>query len=144
MEQSGSLQPGSTDFTTGNGTKKNPLPNPLAVGGFYTYSVPAVLEKEIREGKLVIVPFAGNKKYTGLVCRVHETEPVGYKKWSLSPGHTLSPTKNAPSPHNFSPPDTFQCPLTPYIAIGGVEKGSCTICLAVPLDRRGRGRKKQD
>ena len=37
---------------------------PLAVGGFYTYSVPAVLEKEIREGKLVIVPFAGNKKYT--------------------------------------------------------------------------------
>ena len=52
---------------------------PLAVGGFYTYSVPAVLEKEIREGKLVIVPFAGNKKYTGLVCRVHETEPVGYK-----------------------------------------------------------------
>lgn len=52
---------------------------PLAVGGFYTYSVPAALENEISEGKLVIVPFAGNKKYTGLVCRVHGTEPAGYK-----------------------------------------------------------------
>lgn len=52
---------------------------PLAVEGFYTYSVPSELEREISEGKLVIVPFAGNKKYTGLVCRVHEVEPSGYK-----------------------------------------------------------------
>lgn len=52
---------------------------PLAVEGFYTYSVPAELENEIGEGKLVIVPFAGNKKYTGLVWRVHGTEPSGYK-----------------------------------------------------------------
>lgn len=52
---------------------------PLAVEGFYTYSVPAALEDGIREGTLVIVPFAGNKKYTALVCRVHGTEPSGYK-----------------------------------------------------------------
>ncbi len=52
---------------------------PLAVEGFYTYSVPPELENGIDEGRLVIVPFAGNKKYTGLVCRVHETEPSGYK-----------------------------------------------------------------
>ncbi|MCM1030228.1 MAG: primosomal protein N' [Oscillibacter sp.] len=52
---------------------------PLAVEGFYTYSVPAALENGIREGTLVIVPFAGNKKYTAMVCRVHETEPSGYK-----------------------------------------------------------------
>lgn len=51
---------------------------PLAVEGFYTYSVPAGLDGEVSEGKLVIVPFAGNKKYTGLVCRVHGEEPAGY------------------------------------------------------------------
>lgn len=52
---------------------------PLAVEGVFTYAVPAGLEEELSVGRLVIVPFAGNKKYTGLVCRLHEKEPVGYK-----------------------------------------------------------------
>lgn len=52
---------------------------PLAVEGFYTYSLPVGLAEEIREGMLVLVPFAGNKKYTGLVCRIHDQEPEGYK-----------------------------------------------------------------
>lgn len=50
---------------------------PLAVEGFFTYSVPVQLEREIGVGRLVIIPFAGNKKYTGVVYRIHETEPSG-------------------------------------------------------------------
>lgn len=50
---------------------------PLAVDGFFTYVVPAEREEEIREGNLVIVPFAGNKKYTALVVRLHENQPSG-------------------------------------------------------------------
>lgn len=52
---------------------------PLAVEGMFTYSVPAFLEGLIREGCLVVVAFAGNKKYTGLVHRVHDRQPEGYR-----------------------------------------------------------------
>lgn len=52
---------------------------PLAVEGVFTYVVPEILEEKIREGVLVIVPFVGNKKYTGLVCRVHSEKPLGYE-----------------------------------------------------------------
>ncbi len=52
---------------------------PLAVDGFYTYAVPTVLEQAVAEGSLVLVCFAGNKKYTGVVYRIHENEPVSYK-----------------------------------------------------------------
>lgn len=40
---------------------------PLAVEGMYTYTVPVSLESEVREGTLVLVSFAGNKRYTALV-----------------------------------------------------------------------------
>lgn len=52
---------------------------PLAVDGFYTYSIPASLEDAVVKGALVIVPFASNKKYTGIVCLVHENAPSGYE-----------------------------------------------------------------
>lgn len=51
---------------------------PLAVDGMYTYSIPAALEETVAKGSLVIVSFAGNKKYTGIVCLLHENNPVGY------------------------------------------------------------------
>lgn len=52
---------------------------PLAVDGIYTYSLPAALDQEVTVGTLVLVAFAGNKKYTGIVCRLHEREPEGYQ-----------------------------------------------------------------
>lgn len=52
---------------------------PLAVDGMFTYSVPSCLEAVVRSGALVVVSFAGNKKYTGVVCRVHDRQPEGYK-----------------------------------------------------------------
>lgn len=52
---------------------------PLAVDGVFTYSVPDSLESLVREGRLVVVSFAGNKKYTGLVCCIHERQPEGYR-----------------------------------------------------------------
>lgn len=51
---------------------------PLAVDGFFTYSVPSGQAGKIVVGSLVIVPFFGNKKYTGLVYRVHDKQPSGY------------------------------------------------------------------
>ena len=45
---------------------------PLAVEGMYTYTVPVSLESEVREGTLVLVSFAGNKRYTALVGRIQD------------------------------------------------------------------------
>ena len=52
---------------------------PLAVEGVYTYAVPDELEKVVVRGMLVLVSFAGNKKYTALVAEVHDREPEGYE-----------------------------------------------------------------
>lgn len=52
---------------------------PLAVEGMYTYAVPDFLEGEIGEGALVLVAFAGNKKYTAIVARLHDSKPEGYE-----------------------------------------------------------------
>lgn len=56
---------------------------PLAVEGMYTYIIPPVLEKEVVPGTLVLVSFAGNKKYTALVVRIHERQPEGYEVKAL-------------------------------------------------------------
>lgn len=52
---------------------------PLAVEGMYTYAVPNLLEGVVVEGALVLVAFAGNKKYTAVVVRVHDEKPEGYE-----------------------------------------------------------------
>jgi primosomal protein N' (replication factor Y) (superfamily II helicase) len=48
---------------------------PLAVRGWFTYSIPVYIEDEIRPGVLVNVQFGGRKLYTGIVCRVHDNQP---------------------------------------------------------------------
>ena len=50
---------------------------PLAVEGFFTYSVPEAWRAAAREGSLVVVPFAGNKRYTGVVRATREEAPAG-------------------------------------------------------------------
>lgn len=52
---------------------------PLAVEGMFTYALPASLEGKVGVGMLVLVPFAGNKIYTALVCRIHDRKPEGYE-----------------------------------------------------------------
>lgn len=51
---------------------------PLAVEGMYTYAIPDELESVVGRGMLVLVSFAGNKKYTALVVEVHGQKPEGY------------------------------------------------------------------
>lgn len=44
----------------------------------YTYAVPDTLGEAVREGTLVLVSFAGNKKYTAVVQKVHTQQPAGF------------------------------------------------------------------
>ncbi|MDR0766772.1 MAG: primosomal protein N' [Odoribacteraceae bacterium] len=68
---------------------------PLAVEGFFTYAVPEEWRAATREGVLVIVPFAGNNYYTGVVRSTREEAPPGVALKSIDrvidPGFTLSP-----------------------------------------------------
>jgi primosomal protein N' (replication factor Y) len=50
---------------------------PLAVEGLFTYSVPENWRDAAREGCLVIVPFAGNRRYTGVVRATRADAPGG-------------------------------------------------------------------
>ena len=52
---------------------------PLAVEGMYTYLVPDSLTDRVKPGCLVLVAFAGSRKYTALVVRVHQQRPEGYE-----------------------------------------------------------------
>lgn len=52
---------------------------PLSVPKRYTYRVPAALNEEMICGKRVIVPFGGNKLYTGIIYQVHEQAPLDYE-----------------------------------------------------------------
>ena len=52
---------------------------PLAVEGMYTYAVPESLKDVVKEGTLVFVAFAGNKKYTAIVGQLHDQKPEGYE-----------------------------------------------------------------
>ncbi len=55
---------------------------PLAVEGMYTYGIKEEWRERVRPGMLVLVSFAGHKKYTALVGRVHDCKPEGYEvKW---------------------------------------------------------------
>lgn len=56
---------------------------PLAVDGVYTYAVPDTLLGMVGCGSLVLAPFAGNKKYTALVVKMHELKPEGYEVKSI-------------------------------------------------------------
>jgi primosomal protein N' (replication factor Y) len=48
---------------------------PLAVRGRFTYMVPEGIIDKMKNGIRVIVPFGGNRLYTGIVCDVHNRVP---------------------------------------------------------------------
>jgi primosomal protein N' (replication factor Y) (superfamily II helicase) len=48
---------------------------PLAVRGRFTYFIPDELSGKIVTGARVMVPFGGKNLYSGVVCKVHNTEP---------------------------------------------------------------------
>ena len=50
---------------------------PLGVEGLFTYSVPEEWRHAVAAGSLVVVPFAGHKRYTGVVYAVHAQKPEG-------------------------------------------------------------------
>ena len=50
---------------------------PVPVEGTFTYLIPEALEKRVGEGFRVIVPFGGNKQYSGIVVKLHNEPPKG-------------------------------------------------------------------
>ena len=52
---------------------------PLSVPKRYTYRVPEDLNEEMVTGKRVIVPFGGNRLYTGIIYNLHEKAPLDYE-----------------------------------------------------------------
>ena len=47
---------------------------PLGYDGVFTYSVPKVLEKSVKEFVRVTVPLGKTKKYTGIIAKIHSNE----------------------------------------------------------------------
>ncbi len=52
---------------------------PLAVPSSYTYRVPADWNKEVMEGKRVLVQFGKAKIYTAIICKIHDRAPTLYQ-----------------------------------------------------------------
>jgi len=52
---------------------------PLAIAQTYTYRVSIELIDKVKVGSRVIVPFQGNRLYTGIVDKVHQSAPVNYQ-----------------------------------------------------------------
>ena len=52
---------------------------PLALIGTFTYRLPIGYDGQLHTGSLVVVPFNERNIYTGIVRRVHETQPLGYQ-----------------------------------------------------------------
>jgi primosomal protein N' (replication factor Y) len=52
---------------------------PLAAAGVYTYRVPQSMRENIISGMRVIVPFGSRKFYSGIVRKLHQSPPDGFK-----------------------------------------------------------------
>ena len=52
---------------------------PVPLEGQFTYSIPERLQEGICFGVRVIVPFGPKKTYVGIVTRIHDNPPEGYK-----------------------------------------------------------------
>ena len=52
---------------------------PVPLEGLFTYSIPAAMQGRVVPGVRVLVPFGSNKNYIGVVFRVHDEQPKGYK-----------------------------------------------------------------
>ena len=50
---------------------------PVALPGFFTYSIPEAIRPSLCRGSLVNVPFGQSKEATGLVVKIHTTPPQG-------------------------------------------------------------------
>ena len=49
---------------------------PLAVRGRFTYKVPESFIERVKTGMRVVVPFGGNRLYTGIICALHSQSPA--------------------------------------------------------------------
>ena len=52
---------------------------PLPLDGVFTYSVPQAIERQVRMGLRVLVPFGRNKTYVGIIAKVGHQAPEGYQ-----------------------------------------------------------------
>lgn len=52
---------------------------PLAIEDTYTYRIPNEMVSHVAEGKRVVVQFARNKLYAGLVERIHTNAPTQFQ-----------------------------------------------------------------
>ncbi len=52
---------------------------PLPLDGVFTYSVPQLLEEQVKMGVRVLVPLGRNKTYVGIISEVHDKKPEGYQ-----------------------------------------------------------------
>lgn len=52
---------------------------PLPLHGYFTYSLPEEIAKDVRMGCRVIVPFGKKKYYTGIVRNIHYLKPEKYE-----------------------------------------------------------------
>jgi primosomal protein N' (replication factor Y) len=52
---------------------------PLPLDGVFTYSVPQLLEEQVKMGVRVLVPLGKNKTYVGIIAEVHNKKPEGYQ-----------------------------------------------------------------
>ena len=52
---------------------------PLPLDGYFTYSVPQVVEEQVSTGVRVLVPLGRSKTYVGIVAEVHDRQPAGYQ-----------------------------------------------------------------
>lgn len=52
---------------------------PVPLHSLFTYSVPEALQQSIYPGSRVYVPFGRNKRYTGIVFRIHSDKPTEYE-----------------------------------------------------------------
>src|SRR5574343_709009 len=52
---------------------------PLALAQTYTYRVSIEHNDKVKIGMRVIVPFQGNRLYTGVIANVHNNAPVHYQ-----------------------------------------------------------------
>lgn len=52
---------------------------PLPVKGTFTYRIPVDYRSNAETGKRVVVKFGGSKIYSGLILKLHQSEPLQYK-----------------------------------------------------------------
>jgi primosomal protein N' (replication factor Y) (superfamily II helicase) len=65
---------------------------PVPLHSLFTYSVPEALRQNIYPGSRVYVPFGRNKRYTGIVFRVHSVKPIEYEVKDIEQLLEISPS----------------------------------------------------